>query len=203
MTRPTFSPPPRTTFEPISKGRHLAVCFGLIDLGFQRSARYAPAHQIALLFITDEEGKDSWRKYTYSDDKKSNLYKTLESWFPEENTKRLIADLPNAVLQKPAELIFKHSPAKSSDRILAEYGLPLPVEPSAMERVGSIVVPEEALLIPNTPAEFRVRELSKFPTPLRHDFANQLSIEEYERIKGEFKARADAIKALGTENQYT
>lgn len=80
-------------FDPIPAGAHQAVCYGIVDIGTQKSQdpQYKPARKLALLFELPHErgnfgeGKENLPRgavstYTQSLSEKAALRRILESW---------------------------------------------------------------------------------------------------------------------------
>ena len=78
-------------FEAPPAGNHLAVCYGVLDLGtqtidYKQGKGPEKIHQIAILFelpnVPSEDGRPMvvHKKYTLSSSEKSNLVKDLNAW---------------------------------------------------------------------------------------------------------------------------
>lgn len=79
------------SMKPIEAGTHMAVCYGLIDLGHQYNEKYGKStHKCLVMFevldeqMTTKEGEEINRSisstYTMSLNEKSTLYKDLIAW---------------------------------------------------------------------------------------------------------------------------
>jgi hypothetical protein len=133
-----------TTYEPVSEGAFIAICYSIVDLGDQYSEKFGNTSRKVLLTweLPDEtieiEGEIKPRaiskEYTLSLNEKANLKKDLEAWrgkkFTEEELKGF--DLEN-VLGKACQLQIVHSTKenKTYANIAAIMGLPKGVKPGA------------------------------------------------------------------------
>lgn len=75
------------SFTPLPIGVHTSVLLALVDLGMQPGGQYAPAYKTAFIWQTPDQTAESGepmtitKVFTSSMHKKSNLRKTIESWF--------------------------------------------------------------------------------------------------------------------------
>lgn len=119
-------------FTPIPEDLHLAVCYGIWDIGTQFSERFGKSvHKIVIIWeipgIRGEFERDGKKvslprviskRFTLSLHEKSDLRKTLESWrgkgFTEEELKGF--DLKK-LLGAPCQITVKHN--KEGDKVYA------------------------------------------------------------------------------------
>lgn len=107
-------------FDPISEGVHLAVCYGIIDLGDQWSEQFKKtSRKIQLLWelphetYIDKDGQERPRftskEYTLSLGEKSTLRKDLQAWRNKAFTEDELAgfDLQN-ILGKACQISIIH-----------------------------------------------------------------------------------------------
>lgn len=122
---PLATPPIKSgsgEFELAPAGNHLAVCYGLVDLGthyVNTQFKQAWEHKILLMFeLSDELMKDGRpfsvsQKFNFSMHEKANLRQFVESWFgkkmnDEEASKFNWANL----IESPGMLTVVHNPDK-------------------------------------------------------------------------------------------
>ena len=164
-------------FEPISEGVHLAVCYGLYDLGtsYQEGAYPGDRHQVLVIWEIPGErinidGQDLPRaiskRYTLSLGEKSNLRKDLTAWrgvaFTDEQLKGF--DLKN-VLGKSCQLQIIHKPNAQGyprAKIAAIMALPKGTRgPADTENPLAFYSFEDGGAIPPTTSEWVKAELMK------------------------------------------
>jgi len=117
-----------STFEPVPEGVHLAVCYGVVDLGDQYSEQFKnTARKIQLLWefpfetYTNKEGIEKprfiSREYTLSLGEKANLRKDLTAWRNKAFTEAELAgfDLQN-ILGKACQISIIHKESNGSKR---------------------------------------------------------------------------------------
>ena len=74
-------------FKPVPVGAHIAVCTGLVDIGYQGGGQFEPAFKVVISWQLPNQLSDSGKPltisqtYTNSMNKKANLRKLIESWF--------------------------------------------------------------------------------------------------------------------------
>ena len=87
----TVSAKPAVNIKPVEAGTHMAVCYGLVDIGHQYNEKYKKStHKVIVMFelldetITTKDGNEINRtmssRYTMSLSEKAALYKDLISW---------------------------------------------------------------------------------------------------------------------------
>ena len=87
----TVSSKPAMNIKPVEAGTHMAVCYGLVDIGHQYNEKYKKStHKVIVMFelldetITTKDGNEINRtmssRYTMSLSEKAVLYKDLISW---------------------------------------------------------------------------------------------------------------------------
>lgn len=108
-----------TTFEPIPEGVHVAICYGVVDLGIQYSEKFdKKARKVQVLWelpseTFEKEGEVIPRilskEYTLNLSEKSNLKKDLQAWrgksFTDDELKAF--DLAN-IINKPCQIQIIH-----------------------------------------------------------------------------------------------
>lgn len=121
-------------YELIPQGMHLAVCYGVWDLGKQVSEKYGAKNQVLVSWETpdqrgDFDGEDLPMAistfYTKSLHEKSNLRKDLITWRSRDFTEEELAkfDLKN-ILGKACQLQVIHKP--SGEKIRARVAAVMP-----------------------------------------------------------------------------
>lgn len=123
------------TFEPIPEGVHLAVCYGIVDLGTHYSEKYDKKYRKIRIFweipeeTFEKDGKEIPRfiskEYTNSLGDKSNLTKDLQAWRGKKFTEEELAgfDLEN-IINKGCQLQVIHSDDKKHANIAAIMAMP-------------------------------------------------------------------------------
>lgn len=162
-----------TDYTPIEAGVHLAVCYGVYDLGTHHDDIYdKDQHKIVILWeVPDsriEIERDGIRKdlpraissrYTLSLGEKARLRKDLESWRGRPFTAQELEgfDLRN-ILGKSCQLNIVHNVSKDGAKtfanIAAIMGLPKGVHPLSLENEMQWYSMEEGQSIPETTPEW-------------------------------------------------
>lgn len=165
-----------TEMSPIDAGVHLAVCYGIYDLGTHHDDMYGKdRHQVVFLWeVPDsriELERDGKRvnlpraisqKYTLSLSEKANLLRDLQSWMGRPFTADELDgfDLRN-VLGKSCQLNIVHASSKDGTKIYANIaaimGLPRGVHPLSLENEIQWFSFEEGVTMPAAAPEW-IRE---------------------------------------------
>lgn len=121
----------KSNYTPAPEGLHRAVCTGVIDLGTQQTP-YGSKPQLLILWELDalmDDGRpfSLSRRFSPSLGKKATLRTFLESWRGRAFTKEELSgfEMKN-ILNKPCQLMVKHSPSADGSRIYANITAAVP-----------------------------------------------------------------------------
>lgn len=183
------------SFELIEAGVHLALCYGVIDLGTQKEnfqGEEKLQRKVRLIFelpnLTKEfkagEGQKPFsigKEYTLSLSSKSNLYKDLVSWRAKEFTEEELEGFDlSKLLGKPCQVQVIHKQGKNGD-----YAM--------LQNITSIMkgsnYPKSTV---NEQVEFSVNEFSKAKFEKLPEYLRKKIEESIEYKEGMLKERYPA-----------